>query len=214
MILPAATVIVLAAGLGSRFGGNGSRLAQDLDGRGDAGAAFDVTLRNALASGLSVLVVTTADLAPLAAEQVAEHDVLVVPAPAPIRGRGVGDAIAAGVLARANSSGWLVLPADMPRVRPTTLLQVADALQTHAVAYAQHRGRRGRPVAFAAEMYSELAGLTGDEGARRLVARYPACAVEVDDPGVLNDIDIVQDLADLRAARGGSAAAEPMHPQG
>lgn len=210
----AATVIVLAAGLGSRFGGNGARLAQDMDGRGDAGFALTGTLRNVLASGLSVLVVTTTELAPVAVEQVAESDVLVVPAPAPIRGRGLGDAIAAGVLARANASGWLMLRGDMPRVRPATLLQVADALRSHAVAYAQHRGRSGHPVAFAAELYSELATLTGDDGARRLVARYPAWAVEVDDPGVLVDIDIVPDLADLRAARGGSAVAEPMHPQG
>ena len=37
--------------------------------------------------------------------------------------------------------------------------------------------------------------LKGDEGARRLLARYPTAAVELDDPGVLFDIDTVDDLA-------------------
>jgi molybdenum cofactor cytidylyltransferase len=42
--------------------------------------------------------------------------------------------------------------------------------------------------------------LTGDEGARRLLARYPAFAVDVDDPGVLVDIDTEDDLEAVRAA--------------
>jgi CTP:molybdopterin cytidylyltransferase MocA len=33
------------------------------------------------------------------------------------------------------------------------------------------------------------------------VARYPAFAVEVDDPGVLIDVDTPQDLAQARLAR-------------
>jgi molybdenum cofactor cytidylyltransferase len=193
------TVIVLAAGLGSRYGGAGHKLEQLLpDDDGSATAVLNLTLRHAIASRLPVLVVTTAELAPLACEEVAARDVLVVPTAAPVRGRGMGDSIAAGVAARADASGWLLLPADMPRVRPGTITAVARALDGHAVAFAQHHGRRGHPVAFSAEMYSELIALTGDEGARRLVARYPAVTVEVDDPGVLIDIDTTQDLDELR----------------
>jgi molybdenum cofactor cytidylyltransferase len=68
------------------------------------------------------------------------------------------------------------------------------------VSYAQYRGRRGHPVGFAAELYTELVMLTGDEGARRLVARYPAQAVDVDDSGVLMDVDNEGDLDRVRAA--------------
>ena len=201
-----ATVIVLAAGLGSRFTGVGHKLAQTLDSSGEgASTVLSVTLRNAITSGLPVVVVTTADLAPLVYQQVAARDVVVVPSQ--VRGRGMGDSIAAGVSARADAPGWLLLPADMPRVLPATLRQVAQALQTHAVAYAQYRGRRGHPVGFAAEMFSELVNLSGDEGARRLVARYPALAIDVDDAGALIDIDTVQDLAALRAVHGGSTPA-------
>jgi molybdenum cofactor cytidylyltransferase len=195
------TVIVLAAGLGSRFTGAGHKLAQLLadEGGGDAATVLSLTLRHAIASRLPLLVVTTADLAPLAYEDVAARDVLVVPKAAPQRGRGMGDSIAAGVSARADSPGWLLLPGDMPRVKPATLQAVAQALMDgHPVAFAQHQGRRGHPVAFSAELYSELAVLTGDEGARRLVARYPSFAVEVDDPGVLIDIDTSEDLQEQR----------------
>ena len=195
------TVIVLAAGLGSRFSGSGHKLEQLLadDARGgDAASVLSLTLRNAIQSRLPLLVVTTAELAPLAHEDVAARDVLVVPKAAPVRGRGMGDSIAAGVAARATSPGWLLLPADMPRVKAGTLQAVAQALSGHSVAFAQHQGRRGHPVAFSPELYSELIALTGDEGARRLVARYPSFAVDVNDPGVLVDIDTSEDLQEQR----------------
>jgi molybdenum cofactor cytidylyltransferase len=70
-------------------------------------------------------------------------------------------------------------------------------LPQHAVVFAQYQGRRGHPVGFAAELFSELVQLTGDEGARRVAARYPSFGVEVDDPGVLIDVDTADDLAGL-----------------
>jgi molybdenum cofactor cytidylyltransferase len=106
--------------------------------------------------------------------------------------------------------GWLILPGDMPLVRPETLRAVSRELGHHPVVYAQHKGRRGHPVGFSSELYSELARLSGDEGARRLVARYPAFGVEVDDPGVLVDVDTQADLATVRLAAAGVAA--PLAP--
>jgi molybdenum cofactor cytidylyltransferase len=111
---------------------------------------------------------------------------------------GMGYSIAVGVSARPQATGWLVLPGDMPMVQTATLLAVASALEHHPVTYAQHRGRRGHPVGFGAELYSELVTLTGDEGARRLVARYPAHGVDVDDDGVLIDVDTEADLEKVR----------------
>jgi len=96
--------------------------------------------------------------------------------------------------------GWLILPGDMPLVRPQTLRAVGRALDSAPVAYAQYRGRQGFPVGLSAELYSELALLSGEEGLRRLLARYPSNAVEVDDPGVLQDINTTADLERLRAS--------------
>ena len=187
------TVVVLAAGKGSRFKGSAHKLEQSL---GDL-SVLGRTLRNAIESHLPVVVVTTQALAARAADVVAARDVVVVPQA--LAALGMGHSIAAGVAARADAPGWVLLPGDMPMVRPATLLAVATALEHHPVAYAQHQGRRGHPVGFAAELYSELMMLSGDEGARRIVARYPAIGVDVDDPGVLLDLDTEADLAAMRA---------------
>ncbi|WKB52434.1 nucleotidyltransferase family protein [Eleftheria terrae] len=206
-------VIVLAAGAGTRFRGHSHKLTQAFAGS----TVLGTTLSQVIASRLPLVVVTTAALRELVKSHVASHDVVVVPDP-PARGRdpadplGMGYSIAAGVRARGDSPGWLVLPGDMPMVRPETLRAVVDGLADHPVAYAQHGGRRGHPVAFAAELFSELATLTGDEGARRIVARYPAAAVEVPDPGVLLDLDTEDDLHRLRQFHAAPSLSRPMRP--
>lgn len=195
------TIVVPAAGFGRRFGGPQHKLEQPFEGS----TVLGTTLRHAIESQLPVVVVTSEALAPLAAAQMARRDIVVLsPAEA---ARGMGHSIAAGVAERSGAPGWLVLPGDMPLVCPGTLLAVAAALEQHPVAYAQHRGRRGHPVAFAAELYSELVLLAGDDGARRVVARYPAYGVEVDDPGVLLDIDTPAELQQARQALAQDAAA-------
>jgi molybdenum cofactor cytidylyltransferase len=177
-------VIVLAAGAGSRFGAAGHKLTQRLG----ASTVLASTLRPAIADA--------------ARHQVASRDVVVVPdvGTPGAQTLGIGYSIAAGVSARPHAAGWLVLPGDMPLVQTSTVNAVAAALDHHPVAYAQYRGRRGHPVGFAAELYSELVMLSGDEGAKRLVARYPAHGVDVDDSGVLLDVDTEADLDKLRVA--------------
>jgi len=192
-------VVVLAAGRGSRFRGLEHKLAQSLG----ASTVLGTTLSQVLASRLPIVVVATAALADIARCSVATRDIVVLPDDGTTGQRplGMGYSIACGVSARPDASGWLILPGDMPLVKPQTLQAVASDLRHHAVVYAQHHGLRGHPVGFSAELYSELAALGGDDGARRLVARYPAHGVEVDDSGVLIDIDTEADLEDLRSGR-------------
>jgi molybdenum cofactor cytidylyltransferase len=196
-------IVVLAAGAGSRYRGTRHKLSEKLGGD----TVLVRTLRNAIASEMSVVLVISEALIAEANGLVAPQDMVVVDARS-LRsqtGWGMGDSIAAGVSIRASATGWLVLPADMPLVRPSSLRAVADALDQQPIAFAQHRGRRGHPVGFGAELFSELVMLKGDEGARRLLARYPTAAVELDDPGVLFDIDTVDDLAIAQGRIGGSS---------
>jgi molybdenum cofactor cytidylyltransferase len=188
------TIVVLAAGQGRRFRGPQHKLEQRLGGS----TVLGQTLDHALMTRLPVVVVTTAALATLVADLMARRDTVVISDADALRG--MGHSIATGVAERASSEGWLVLPGDMPMVRPSSLLAVAAAIEQSPVAYAQYQGRRGHPVGFAAELYSEMVALSGDEGARRVIARYPAAGVEVDDPGVLVDIDTADDLQALRAS--------------
>lgn len=183
-------VVVLAAGAGSRYHGTRHKLSEQLGGD----SVLVRTLRNAIASEMSVVLVISEALIAEAKGLVAPADMVVVD-PRSQASWGMGDSIAAGVSIHASATGWLVLPADMPLVRPGSLRAVAAALDQQPIAFAQHRGRRGHPVGFAAELFSELVMLKGDEGARRLLARYPTVAVELDDAGVLFDIDTIDDLA-------------------
>lgn len=203
-------VVVLAAGRGERFAGpsgdRGHKLEQSFAGTTVLGA----TVSCAIGSGLPVVVVTVPQLLDTVCAHVPRQAIIVLP-DAMDSGRsrplGMGDSIMAGVTARSHADGWLILPGDMPLIQPATLRAVADALPQHLAVYAQHRGRRGHPVGFGPELYSELAMLSGDEGARRLLARFPAHGVEVPDEGVLMDVDTETDLQSMRAVHVAQGAA-------
>lgn len=200
-------VVVLAAGRGSRFTGTQHKLGQ---GFGDS-SVLGNTLAHVLETGLELVVVTTDVMLAEACRHVDPRHLVVLPQvgsddSVPL---GMGYSIASGVSARSDARGWVVLPGDMPLVKASTIRAVADALDEHPVAYASYRGRRGHPVGFASELYSELSLLGGDAGASRLVSRYPSAAIEVDDPGVLVDIDTEVDLQRAREGQAGTVAAPP-----
>lgn len=196
------TLIVLGAGRGSRYLGGGHKLARSWR----SSTVLGQSVANAVASGLPVKVITTESLVELVSPLVARRDIIVLPEASTEPRLGMGYSIASGVRAALDSPGWLVLPADMPLVTPQAIRQVAQALGAYPVAYAQHQGRRGHPVGFSAELVPDLVALSGDEGARRVIARYPAHAVDVEDPGVLLDFDTLEDFKRQDAAFETSAA--------
>ena len=134
-------VVVLAAGAGSRYHGTRHKLSEQLGGD----SVLVRTLRNAIASEMSVVLVISEALIAEAKGLVAPADMVVVD-PRSQTSWGMGDSIAAGVSIHASATGWLVLPADMPLVRPGSLRAVAAALDQQPIAFAQYRGRRGHPV--------------------------------------------------------------------
>ena len=190
------TVVVVAAGQGSRFRGAGHKLAQPLHG----GSVLAMTLAHATATRLPVVLVTTATLAqtlpcePMLSKLVILPDVGAAAEPK----LGMGYSIAAGVRASADAPGWLILPGDMPMIQTATLLAVAAQLPRHLAAFAQFHGQRGHPVGFSAICRAELLDLTGDAGAKSVLARHAAQGVEVTDLGILIDIDTQADLARVR----------------
>ena len=112
-------------------------------------------------------------------------------------GEGMGTSLAAGVRATSDANGWIVALADMPFIRPETIRIVTKALQDGAaIAAPSFRGERGHPVAFTRRFYDELVLLHGDHGARELLQRHRdrVTLYEVDDPGVLRDVDKPSDL--------------------
>lgn len=93
------------------------------------------------------------------------------------------------------ADAWLVALADMPRVAPSTLQALADALGAGAGIVAPTlAGKRGNPVGFGRIHLDALLELRGEEGARRLLKTFPVTEVAVDDPGIFQDIDTPADL--------------------
>jgi molybdenum cofactor cytidylyltransferase len=162
------TVIVLASGRGERFkasGGQVHKLQTLLGGK----KIIDWTLAAVRESGLPYHV------------EDAGHP-------------GMGDSIAAAVRATPSARGWLILPADLPLIKPATLLVVAQALLQSSLVYPMYAGQRGHPVGFGRAYAEQLANLEGNKGAAQLINAGAATELIVTDVGCVTDIDTLQDL--------------------
>lgn len=110
---------------------------------------------------------------------------------------GMGASLACGVAAAPDADGWIVALADMPWIAPATIIRVVEALAGGAEIVApSFHGERGHPVGFTKSYGPLLAALTGDEGARAVIAarQWALQMVAVDDPGVVRDVDLREDL--------------------
>ena len=176
--------VLLAAGAGTRFGGD--KLLFRLPG----GVPIGVTaLRNLKAALPSIVAVVRPEHAGL--RQLLEHEGVRVVACAQAR-LGMGHSLATAVAAEPAAEGWVIALADMPRIRPDTIAAVARALEQGAeLVVPVFAGHRGHPVGFSRRFRDQLLALSGDTGARALVAANQDLmrTLEVDDPGVIQDID-------------------------
>ena len=191
--------ILLAAGRGSRFGGDKLLAPLPAPAAGvPAGTPLGIASATHLAQALAETIVV---LRP------GHHDLGAGMRSTGLRtiecpnaDEGMGATLACGVSATSDADGWVVALADMPWIRPVTIASVAAALAAGAdIVAPAYLGRRGHPVGFARRHRDALIGSKGDAGARELVAasRETLTLVEVDDPGVLRDVDVPGDLASL-----------------
>ncbi len=184
--------ILLAAGSGSRFGGD--KLLHPLADSTPLGLAAARRLAPACDRALAVVRPGSDALA----ERLTAEGYEVVVSAAAVHG--MGHSLAAGVRASPGAAGWIVALADMPFVAPASCIRVAAGLRAGgSIVVPEYLGRRGHPVGFARQWGERLSALTGDEGARRILAAFPDAIVhcEVGDPGILRDVDRVRDLSDL-----------------
>jgi len=199
---PRVVGILLAAGRGERFGGDkllakaGSAASTSTSGWGDlSGECIGVAAcRHLLAALSKVTAVVRPGDGALAAALGAAGARIVRCANAD---DGMGASLACGVAAERDAAGWIVALADMPWIHPATIARVAAAVADGApVAAAFHDGKRGHPVGFSAACYAMLATLTGDDGAKSVVAAHAdsLARIDVDDAGILRDVDTPADL--------------------
>ena len=188
------TAIVLAAGQGSRFraeaGADQDKLLAPCVGRdGVIRPVIEQVLVNLPERVVQRWLVTSADrLEVIRLAQAYGCEVLL------LRSSGMGESIAAAVAASAAADGWLVVLGDMPFIQPSSIERVIDALEEGGISVPVHAGEYGHPVAFDRSFGADLMALVGDRGARPLFAQAALREVQVNDPGVLRDVDVPQSL--------------------
>ena len=120
------------------------------------------------------------------------------PITAPDAHLGQGRSLAHGVAALTDSDGLVIGLGDMPFVQAETLVAIADALARGPAQVIRPRcnSQPGNPIGFAPSMYDALTRITGDQGARDLIRsrRELVEYLDLDDAGVLKDVDRAQDL--------------------
>jgi CTP:molybdopterin cytidylyltransferase MocA len=91
----------------------------------------------------------------------------------------------------------VVLPVDHPLVEPSTVRQIVEAFRAGAAPIVRpvYEGRHGHPALFGAVVFDDLLHGALPDGARTLVRAHAGSTgeVEVDDRGVLIDVDTPED---------------------
>lgn len=193
---PKVAAVVLAAGRSSRMGSN--KLLEHLHGK----PVLRHVVETALASRAGPVTVVTGHQADEVALALAGLDVTF--AHNARFGEGMATSLQAGIAAVPDScAATLVMLGDMPLVTPAIVNRLVDNLAGQVAARAVvpiADGRRANPVIITRSLFGEVAALSGDAGARKLLDQAGNDVIEVviDDAGVLLDVDTPDALARAR----------------
>lgn len=203
---PTTDVLLLAGGASSRMGPGRDKLLQEVAGRPLLRLMAE---RAQEAAGVrEVLAVLRPDRP---ARRAALEGLALRPLIAPQALDGMGGSIAAGV--GALSPGWravVILPADMPEIDSADIARLIAAHETLAAGApdavlrgAGPGGVPGHPVLFGAGWAARLRALSGEEGARALVARAGPALRLVPLPArhALTDLDTPEEWRKWNAAQ-------------
>lgn len=192
-------ILLLAAGASSRMRG-GDKLLETVAGE----PLLRRSARTALASRADAVIAVTG--ANRSARDAALAGLPIRPCHNADWESGMGTSIAAGALALdSGTRGVLVMPADMPDLTAALLDRLIAALPGDAprtiLRPRAPSGEPGNPVLFGAAHIPALAALSGDEGARAVVARNrdDLSFVDAPDAAVLTDLDTPEAWAAYRA---------------
>ena len=187
--------IVLAAGQGSRMGGR--KLLLPI---GNS-TVVELTVQSLLSVPVKDLVVVTGFYGVAIEHQLRKFPVRFALNPDP--SSDMAESIRCGLrmVNPADVETFLVMPADMPLVSPTTVRALVTSLldSDKSIAVPVFRNRRGHPVVFRSNLYEQVLNFRSPQGIRPLVYGDPSWVllVEVDDEGVVADLDSWDDYRRL-----------------
>ena len=163
----------------------------------------------ALASGANPVIVVSGFEAPRVAEALRDLKVAVVHNPA--YEQGLSTSLRTGLSALpAGTDGALILLGDMPEIESGDLetLMTAFAEQgRQAICVPVRHGKRGNPALWGAAYFAEMMTISGDIGAKQLMARHQerVSEVAVGSDGIFADVDTPSDLARLKTRIGSNS---------
>ena len=184
--------IVLAAGRSQRFGSD-KRLTLFADGETLLSQTLSAVLPN---FSHTYVVLKAGDDPKTLLSQAYLQQVQILRAPHANCGLGSSLADALQMLQNADGLAAAIFLGDMPWLSPATCQKLIAFATAENIVRPRYKGQAGHPVIFGRNFWSELQQVKGEEGARELFKhRIQHCIwVDVDDPGVILDIDYRGDL--------------------
>jgi CTP:molybdopterin cytidylyltransferase MocA len=195
--LTATAVAVLAAGRGSRVGGDTPKPLLELQGRPLVSWAMDAAMESGLRPALLVV-----------GHQGSRVDRFAPQGVTVVRARGWRHGIARSLHAALQAlEPWAQVGAvciglaDQPRVGAEAYRRLAAAFEAGAsLAVATYGGVRANPVLVGRSLWPEARALDGDEGARALMRTHSVVEVECDGRGDTTDVYRFDELRAMEQA--------------
>jgi len=106
---------------------------------------------------------------------------------------GMSASLVAGIEANKETDGWLIGLADMPFIHSSVIAKSLKSLRDGTeITLPRFDGQRGHPVGFSSRFRSQLLALSGDKGAKEIIASSPdkITFIESPDSAIWQDIDI------------------------
>lgn len=196
---PKISAVVLAAGRSTRMGPE-NKLLKTIDGTPMVRRSVD----NILATGISQVTVVTGHERAAVEEALSGLPVSFVHNP-DFRG-GLSTSLKTGIAAQTGEfDAALLALGDMPLIGSDLigkLISAFDPEEGRGICVPIFRGKRGNPVLWGAEYFPAMAGLSGDTGAKHLLAEFSeaVCEVEAPERSILQDFDTPEAFAELETA--------------
>jgi len=192
---PAIAAVVLAAGRSRRMAPHNKLLIAGQNGRPMIARVVD----NVLSSAARPVLVVTGHQAEEVERALGGRPLRFVHAPD--YAQGLSASLKAGITAvPPECAGAIVCLGDMPLVTGRMidrLLAAYDAEEGRTIVLPNFRGKQGNPMLWDRRYFPEILEISGDIGARFLLAKHMEAVVEVEmaDEAVLRDIDTPEALA-------------------
>jgi molybdenum cofactor cytidylyltransferase len=199
--------VVLAGGQ-SRRTGPINKLLATFDGKPMVATVVDAVL----ASASGPVVVVTGHEADEVREALAGRDVTFTHNPNYADGLSTSlrQGMHALIKSATNADGALVCLGDMPRVNAKVLGKLISAFnltEGRSICVPTFDGKRGNPVLWGSQYFSEMERMEGDVGAKHMIGEYSdaVCEVPMTDDAVIIDLDTPEALTAAGAEMPGTA---------